>query len=123
MAGHWVPEMVEAVGGVNLLNAKGEPSKVVTWRQIRDENPEVIVFMPCGYYLEEAEEEGAALFAPAGLRRHAGRPQRQRLRRGRHVVLLAAGTAASWTAWRSWPGRCIPEAYPEPPPASITRLK
>ena len=62
VAGHWVPEMVEAVGGVNLLNAKGEPSKVVTWRQIRDENPEVIVFMPCGYYLEEAEEEGAALF-------------------------------------------------------------
>ena len=30
--------------------------------EIRDENPEVIVFMPCGYYLEEAEEEGAALF-------------------------------------------------------------
>jgi iron complex transport system substrate-binding protein len=55
-------EMVEAVGGVNLLNAKGEPSKIVTWRQVRDENPEVIVFMPCGYYLEEAEEEGAALF-------------------------------------------------------------
>ena len=45
VAGHWIPEMVEAVGGVNLLNAKGEPSKVVTWRQIRDENPEVIVFM------------------------------------------------------------------------------
>ena len=48
VAGHWVPEMVEAVGGVNLLNAKGEPSKVVTWRQIRDENPEVIVFMSLG---------------------------------------------------------------------------
>jgi iron complex transport system substrate-binding protein len=62
VAGHWIPEMVEAAGGINVLNPKGEPSKVVTWRQVRDENPEVIVFMPFGYYLEEAEEEGAALF-------------------------------------------------------------
>ena len=101
--------MVEAVGGVNLLNEKGEPShRSSRWRQIRDENPEVIVFMPCGYYLEEAEEEGAALFAPAGLRRHARRAQRQRLRGRRHVVLLAPGTAASWTAWRSWPGPSTP---------------
>jgi iron complex transport system substrate-binding protein len=29
----------------------------VSHRQIRDANPEVVVFMPCGYYLEEAEEE------------------------------------------------------------------
>ena len=74
VAGHWVPEMVEAVGGVNLLNAKGEPSKVVSWRQIRDENPEVIVFMPCGYYLEEAEEEGARLFdrRPARMKASTG---------------------------------------------------
>jgi len=64
-AGHWLPDMVEIAGGTNLLNGKEQPSRVVTWREIRDENPEVVVFMPCGYYLEEAEEEAARVLANA----------------------------------------------------------
>lgn len=64
-AGHWLPDMVEIAGGTNLLNGKEQPSRVVTWREIRDENPEVVVFMPCGYYLEEAEEECAWVLANA----------------------------------------------------------
>ncbi|MGZ5305812.1 MAG: cobalamin-binding protein [Actinomycetota bacterium] len=122
VAGHWLPEMVEAVGGVNLLNAKGEPSKVVTWRQIRDETPEVIVFMPCGYYLEEAEEEGAELFDHPDF---ADTPAA----RNNNVFAVDA------TSYFSRPGPRIvdgleilawavhPEAYTEPPSASITRLK
>ena len=35
----------------------------MTWREIADAAPEVIVFMPCGYYLEDAEEEAERLFA------------------------------------------------------------
>ena len=65
VAGHWLPDMVEIAGGTNLLNGKEQPSRVVSWREIRDENPEVVVFMPCGYYLEEAEEEAARLLANA----------------------------------------------------------
>ena len=86
-AGHWVPEMVEAAAGVNLLSEKAGPSRVVTHREIRDANPEAIVFMPCGYYLEEAEEEAAAIVT--GAPGDVGGPQRQRVRRGRDVVLLA----------------------------------
>ena len=37
---------------------KGEPSRTVTHREIRDAYPEVLMYMPCGYYLEEAEAEG-----------------------------------------------------------------
>ena len=88
-AGHWVPEMVEAAAGVNLLSEKAGPSRVVTHREIRDANPEAIVFMPCGYYLEEAEEEAAAIVTHPELRGDLGGPQRQRVRRGRDVVLLA----------------------------------
>ncbi len=54
--GHWVPDMVEAAGGTNLLAEKGQASRQVTWREIADATPEVVVFMPCGSYLEEAEE-------------------------------------------------------------------
>ena len=121
VAGHWLPEMVEAAGGVNVLNAKGEPSKTVTWRQIRDENPEVIVFMPCGYYLEEAEEEGARLFEQPDF---ADTPA------ARNGNVFAADA----TSFFSRPGPRIadgleilawavhPEAYPEPPAGSITQL-
>jgi iron complex transport system substrate-binding protein len=121
-AGHWVPEMVEAVSGVNLLNAKGAHSKVVTWRQIRDENPEVIVFMPCGYYLEEAEEEGAALFEQPDF---ADTPAA----RNGNVFAVDATSFFSRPGPRIVDGLEImawavhPEAYPEPPSASITRLR
>jgi iron complex transport system substrate-binding protein len=55
--GHWIPDMIEAVGGTPVLAAKGEPSRETAWHEIRAAAPEVIVFLPCGYYLEEAEEE------------------------------------------------------------------
>jgi iron complex transport system substrate-binding protein len=64
-AGRWVPDMVEIAGGINLLSAKEQPSQAVTWREIRDANPEVVAFMPSGYYLEEAEEEAALLYENA----------------------------------------------------------
>ena len=62
VAGHWIPGMVEIAGGTNLLNDPKQPSRTVTWREVRDAAPEVIVFMPCGYYLEDAETEGERLF-------------------------------------------------------------
>ena len=93
VAGHWIPEMVEAAGGVNLLNAKGEPSTVVTWRQIRDAEPRghrvhAVRLLPGG-----GRGGGRGALRPAGLRRHARGAQRQRLRGRRHVVLLAPGPA------------------------------
>jgi iron complex transport system substrate-binding protein len=57
VAGHWIPDMIEAVGGVAVLTEKGQPSRPTAWHEVRAAAPEVTVFMPCGYYLEEAEEE------------------------------------------------------------------
>jgi iron complex transport system substrate-binding protein len=39
------------------MSEKGQPSRETAWHEIRAAAPEVIVFMPCGYYLEEAEDE------------------------------------------------------------------
>jgi iron complex transport system substrate-binding protein len=58
-AGRWIPDMIEAVGGTPVLADKGQPSRETAWHEIRAAGPEVIVFMPCGYYLEEAEDEAA----------------------------------------------------------------
>jgi iron complex transport system substrate-binding protein len=122
VAGHWIPEMVEAVGAINLLSDKGEPSHTVTHREIRDAMPEVLLFMPCGYYLEEAEEEGERLVT------HPEIADTPAARNGNVFAVDA-------TSFFSRPGPRIvdgleivawaahPEAYPEPPLGSITRLR
>jgi iron complex transport system substrate-binding protein len=58
-AGHWLPGMITAAGGTPVLAEEGLPSRETAWHEVRNAMPEVIVFMPCGYYLEEAEEEAA----------------------------------------------------------------
>jgi iron complex transport system substrate-binding protein len=55
--GHWIPEMIEIAGAEALLACPGTPSVRVTWEQIGAAQPEVVVFMPCGYGLEAAGDE------------------------------------------------------------------
>jgi iron complex transport system substrate-binding protein len=120
--GHWVPEMVELAGGTNLLTEKGQPSRQVSWRGIRDATPEVVVFMPCGYYLDEAEEEAKRLF---------DNPEFADTPAARENNVFAVDA----TSYFSRPGPRIvdgleilawavhPEAYPEPPADTIVRIE
>lgn len=52
--GHWVPEMIEAAGGTNVIGNSGEKSAETTWEEMRETRPDVVVVMPCGYYAAEA---------------------------------------------------------------------
>jgi iron complex transport system substrate-binding protein len=47
--GHWIPEMIEIAGGEPLLATPGEKSRRVTWDQIREADPDVVVVAPCGF--------------------------------------------------------------------------
>lgn len=51
--GHWVPEMVEIAGGDAVLAAPKEKSVRITWEQVAEARPEIVVVMPCGYDLGE----------------------------------------------------------------------
>ena len=57
VGGHWVPEMVEAAGGVDALGRAGEPSFTVTSDQVIAAKPDVIVIMPCGFSVKHTTEE------------------------------------------------------------------
>ena len=57
VGGHWVPGMVEAAGGFDGLGRPGQPSFVVTWQQVEEYAPDVVVLMPCGYHLQEVVDE------------------------------------------------------------------
>jgi iron complex transport system substrate-binding protein len=60
-AGHWVPDMIEVAGGKPILASTGAPSRRLRWEDVAEEAPEVVVFMPCGYGLDEAVTEGQGL--------------------------------------------------------------
>lgn len=51
--GHWVPEQVTIAGGETLLGRVGERSEATTFDTVRESNPEVLVFIPCGYYISD----------------------------------------------------------------------
>lgn len=56
-AGHWVPDMVEAAGGVSLLGEGGDRSRRLAWGEVAAVEPEVVVVMPCGFGLDDAVEQ------------------------------------------------------------------
>jgi len=52
--GHWVPEMVEIAGGVEVAGVAGEDSKKIAWRDVALRDPQSIVLIPCGFGVERA---------------------------------------------------------------------
>lgn len=82
-AGHWTPELIEAAGGEPLLGAAGAKSSRLSWDAVAAADPDVIVLAPCGFGLDRAREEAAAL---------RGRPEWAGLRAVREGrVFLADG--------------------------------
>jgi iron complex transport system substrate-binding protein len=64
-AGHWVPEMVAAAGGEEVLGHAGRPSFATTWDEVRRAAPDLIVLAPCGFDEARAAREAASLELPA----------------------------------------------------------
>jgi iron complex transport system substrate-binding protein len=63
-SGHWLPEMVEAAGGANLLSKPGEFSFRTSWAAVLAENPELVVVAACGFNLQESLERTRDLRLP-----------------------------------------------------------
>jgi iron complex transport system substrate-binding protein len=67
--GHWVPDMIDLAGGHDVLGRAGEKSRVVSWEEIGDAGPDMVLVMPCGLYADEAAaqaEEHAELLRELG---------------------------------------------------------
>lgn len=64
-AGHWVPEMVEAAGGLDVLGRAGRPSFSVTWDDVRAAEPELVVVAACGFDAGRAAAEADGIDFPA----------------------------------------------------------
>ncbi len=64
-AGHWVPDMVEAAGGISVLGVSGGRSVTLPPERLADCGADLVVVAPCGYDLVGATELAAALVKEA----------------------------------------------------------
>jgi iron complex transport system substrate-binding protein len=108
LAGHWVPETIEAAGGQALGPAPGASSPYTTWDEARRLAPDAVVVAPCGFDLERTRDE--ARLHLDSLRSLAARrilllDGNAYLNRPGPRIVEAAETIAAWLR-----GETIPEA-------------
>jgi iron complex transport system substrate-binding protein len=60
-AGHWVPGLVTAAGGLPVAARAGVPSVQTTWAGIAGAEPDLVVVAPCGYHLAGAAEQALSV--------------------------------------------------------------
>jgi iron complex transport system substrate-binding protein len=65
LAGHWVPDLVEAAGGIDVGARSGAHSAVSSWNAAAELEPDLAVIMPCGFGVDRARVELAAVAAAA----------------------------------------------------------
>ncbi|HEX8020711.1 cobalamin-binding protein [Mucilaginibacter sp.] len=57
ISGNWVPGLVSIAGGTPVLAQEGKHSPYIEWDDILQQDPEIIVVMPCGFSIERTMRE------------------------------------------------------------------
>jgi iron complex transport system substrate-binding protein len=60
-AGHWIPDMVRIAGGEPVAARPGARSERSSWPEFTAARPDVVLVSPCGYHLDGAIEQAAAV--------------------------------------------------------------
>jgi iron complex transport system substrate-binding protein len=60
LGGHWVPEMIAAAGGEDVAGRPGQKSPQVEWGELAAIEADVVVAMPCGWYLDDSRAQALA---------------------------------------------------------------
>jgi iron complex transport system substrate-binding protein len=68
-SGHWVPDLVSAAGAESVLGTSGRRSVQVTWEDVAQTQPDIIVVAPCGFRLEGARQLAQEVIAAGALPR------------------------------------------------------
>jgi iron complex transport system substrate-binding protein len=56
-AGHWVPEQIAYAGGEPLLAGAGQHTGAISWTQVVDARPDVLLLLPCGFPISRTLSE------------------------------------------------------------------
>ena len=55
--GNWMPTLVSMAGGVDPLGAEDRPSAWITWDDLVQADPDIIVVAPCGFRVEDSQRD------------------------------------------------------------------
>lgn len=56
-SGHWNPALIEWAGGRDYFGSPGQPSSTLDWKNVLDENPDVLFIACCGYPTHRALQD------------------------------------------------------------------
>ena len=57
VAANWVPELLGMAGVEGLFGVAGEHSYRMEWEEVVESDPDVLIFMACGYGIQKTKEE------------------------------------------------------------------
>jgi iron complex transport system substrate-binding protein len=57
VGGHWIPEMISIAGGEDVAGPPGLKSPEVQWGALSGLTPDVVIAMPCGWYVEDSRAQ------------------------------------------------------------------
>ena len=57
VAGNWMPTLVSMAGGIDPLGRSGRPSAWITWDDLAQADPDIIVVAPCGFPIEDSQRD------------------------------------------------------------------
>jgi iron complex transport system substrate-binding protein len=57
LSGNWIPELVSIAGGTSILTEAGKHSPYIQWEAIQEQDPDIIIVMPCGFSIERTMKE------------------------------------------------------------------
>ena len=64
--GHWVPQMLEWAGAMDMNSNDGTDSVRISWEKVVEWAPEVVIVAPCGFKVDKALEQAKQLFDRPG---------------------------------------------------------
>ncbi len=62
-AGHWTPDLLALAGIEDPLARPGAPSVAISWADVAEARPELLVLAPCGFNQQRAQVEAALVRA------------------------------------------------------------
>ncbi|MFC7235178.1 ABC transporter substrate-binding protein [Halosegnis marinus] len=122
VAGHWIPGMVERLGGEFGLQERGAASRPFEWEEIRAYDPEVAVVAPCGFDLAQTAANLGDLTDREGWDDLAAvRNDRAFALDGHRFVNRPGPRLVETMAYLGW---CLsPDAFDAPPADAARRLE
>lgn len=56
-AGHWIPDIIQLLGGESVLAQPGEPSYEISWEDVRATQPDIVIAACCGLTAKRASQD------------------------------------------------------------------